>query len=83
MGWNSIKSISETALNKNFNEEMRYYFVHSYYFVPKNKQDYLFTTNYGFDFCSGVKNENIMGVQFHPEKSHRFGMKLYKNFGEL
>ena len=63
--------------------EQRFYFVHSYHAVCNNLEDVLATTHYGYDFTVAVSHENIFGVQFHPEKSHRFGMDLIKSFVEL
>lgn len=81
MGWNKV------ALNKQSNliaigpgEEKRFYFAHSYYVKPDHEQDTLLKSFYGLEFSSAVEKGNIFGVQFHPEKSHRFGMELLKNF---
>ncbi len=80
MGWNLTKP-SQT--DNNFFEidfpELRYYFVHSYYAVLEEKADELCATSYGFEFSSGIQRDNIIGLQFHPEKSHKFGMALLKN----
>ena len=59
---------------------MRYYFVHSYHFDLLNKSDVIATSNYGFEFECAFKQNNITGFQFHPEKSHHFGIKLLQNF---
>lgn len=83
MGWNLVKESKASDLNKDMYPEPRFYFVHSYHFVCKNPEDELLKSNYGFDFTSAVEKENIMGVQFHPEKSHKFGMQLLNNFNEL
>ncbi len=80
MGWNTIEIKKNDPIFKNMIEELRFYFVHSYHFVCDDKSNILATTNYGYDFPSIVKKENIIGVQFHPEKSHKFGMKLLANF---
>ncbi|HRJ45857.1 MAG TPA: imidazole glycerol phosphate synthase subunit HisH [Opitutaceae bacterium] len=61
----------------------RFYFLHSYYFECQNPQDRLAVTTYGGQFTSAVAHGNIFGVQFHPEKSHQWGMRLLKNFAEL
>jgi len=61
----------------------RFYFVHSYHYECEDPADELFRTHYGYDFTSGVQRGNVMGVQFHPEKSHRFGMQLFNNFISL
>ena len=81
MGWNSIR-----VLNKNLKinpKETDYYFVHSYYFNCKNKENILAETNYGIDFPSIVNKENIYGLQFHPEKSSDQGLGIIKSFIKL
>ncbi len=83
MGWNSITPQQKDPLFTDFDNEARFYFVHSYHLKCKNENDVLATTSYGYDFASIVKKDNIIGVQFHPEKSHKYGMKLLKNFAEL
>ena len=84
MGWNTIRIMDENnPLLKGMNSKDRFYFVHSYYAKPAEEKISILSTRYGFEFTSGVNQDNIFGVQFHPEKSHQFGMKLLKNFGEL
>lgn len=83
MGWNLVHKNKEHPLFQGMNETPRFYFVHSYHFSCSDSADVLATTNYGYDFTSVVCRNNIAGVQFHPEKSHRFGMQLLKNFIEL
>lgn len=83
MGWNTITICKDGELYKNIDHDCRFYFVHSYHVIVNNLEDILSTTFYGYDFVSSVQSGNIMGTQFHPEKSHRFGMKVYKNFVEL
>ncbi len=83
MGWNSIKIQREGVLFKNMYPDARFYFVHSYHVVCRNPDDVLATTDYGYDFVSALQRDHILGAQFHPEKSHKFGMKLYKNFVEF
>mgnify|MGYP001208939950 CR=1 FL=1 len=81
MGWNIVSENKKNPLFENMpKNEMRFYFVHSYYFDAENPKDIIGQTNYGFPFPSAVNQENIFGVQFHPEKSHQFGMQLLKNF---
>jgi len=80
MGWNTVKVKNETGLFKGLEEDCRFYFVHSYHVVCNDQADVLAVTNYGYDFVSAVGKGNILGVQFHPEKSHRFGMELLNNF---
>lgn len=83
MGWNKVYLQKESKLLQEGEErENRFYFVHSYAVNCKNKEDILTTTNYGHKFVSSFERNNIIGCQFHPEKSHKFGMKLFKNFVE-
>jgi glutamine amidotransferase len=83
MGWNLIKVCQKNTLLDDMNQESRYYFVHSYHVVCKNENEILSKTCYGYDFVSSIKKGNIYGVQFHPEKSHKCGMKLLNNFVNL
>lgn len=80
MGWNQVKLEKPSRLHQNQYEDERFYFVHSYHLVCRNPEDCLYTTNYGYDFTAGIEKENIVAVQFHPEKSHKFGMRLLENF---
>jgi len=82
MGWNTVQIQREGTLFKDMYVEPRFYFVHSFHVVSHNPQDVLATTEYGYDFASVLQQGHIMAAQFHPEKSHKFGMKLYKNFVE-
>ena len=83
MGWNKVMYSKPHPMAEGLDESARFYFVHSYYFKCVCKQDELFRTQYGTNFSSGIQRGNVIGVQFHPEKSHRFGMQLIKNFVEL
>jgi imidazole glycerol-phosphate synthase subunit HisH len=83
MGWNYVKKVRDSSLLENMLEDSRYYFVHSYYVVCENEEDTILKTNYGVNFTSAFQKDNIFGVQFHPEKSHKFGLQLMKNFVEL
>jgi glutamine amidotransferase len=83
VGWNSAKPTKYELMTSDVNDETRFYFVHSYYVKVENPNHSLMQTNYGITFDSGVIKDNIRGVQFHPEKSHKFGMKLLRNFSEL
>lgn len=83
MGWNNIKPKMNSKLMTGLNEDSRFYFLHSYYFKINNKNNILATANYGIDFTCAVKVENVYGVQFHPEKSHKNGVQVLKNFAEL
>ena len=84
MGWNLVYDVSGGhPLAKGLPDDARYYFVHSYFLAPKDDGDRLLSANYGIDFSAGVARGNIMGVQFHPEKSHRFGKALLSNFAAM
>ncbi|HTJ05845.1 MAG TPA: imidazole glycerol phosphate synthase subunit HisH, partial [Caldimonas sp.] len=82
MGWNIARPVRDDALLEGLPRESRFYFVHSYYVACERREDVLLTTFYGADFDSGFRRGNVWGVQFHPEKSHRFGMHLLRNFAE-
>lgn len=81
MGWNKIDIINGgSRLFRGLDNNSRFYFVHSYFVKCNNQNDILTQTNYGMDFVSSFERSNILGVQFHPEKSHKFGIELFKNF---
>lgn len=80
MGWNRVTPTVDHPLSAGLGTDARFYFVHSYYFECENPENILLRSFYGGHFTSGVQRGNVMGVQFHPEKSHRFGMQLIKNF---
>jgi glutamine amidotransferase len=83
MGWNSVYVHKESSLFEPNDPENRFYFVHSYHVVCNDENDIVTTTPYGINFTSSFHRDNIYGVQFHPEKSHRFGFQLLKRFAEL
>ena len=89
MGWNEVDLSQESPLTKGLSElvfhpdKPRFYFVHSYYVEVKNQSNSILKTNYGHEFDSAIQKDNIYGAQFHPEKSHKFGVQLFKNFAEL
>lgn len=82
MGWNTVKVRKEGPLFAEMGDSPRFYFVHSYHVTCSRQEDVLGTTEHGYEFASAVSRTNIMGTQFHPEKSHRFGMALLRNFAE-
>lgn len=82
MGWNVVRPASANPLISHTEQEQRFYFVHSYRVVPDDPNVVIGTANYGGEFCAAFQKDNIFGVQFHPEKSHRFGMALMKRFVE-
>ena len=83
IGWNSVKKQKNNLLFNHVSDEMYFYFVHSYHLELRNLDQVLGMTNYGYDFASVVSNENLWGVQFHPEKSQNAGLQLLKNFCTL
>lgn len=82
MGWNTVRRAKPCALLEE-EQEQRYYFVHSYYVECADQSDVCGITHYGHDFVSAFERGNLMGVQFHPEKSHRFGMAMFRRFVSL
>jgi glutamine amidotransferase len=82
MGWDNVAPTKESRLFTGMPSNPRFYFVHSYYINCANKKDQLIQNRYGNYFDSAFERENIVGVQFHPEKSHKFGKQLLKNFIE-
>jgi glutamine amidotransferase len=83
MGWNLVLKNTDSLLTQNFTKDYRFYFVHSYYVMCDDSKNSILKTNYGGEFDSGIQNENIYGAQFHPEKSHKYGMQLLTNFSRL
>ncbi len=83
MGWNDIHVPTLNPLMINLENAARFYFLHSYYFECNNPSDSIATVEYGAEFTCAVNHSNIYGVQFHPEKSHHFGIQLLKNFYDL
>jgi glutamine amidotransferase len=80
VGWNNVICKQASPLLEGLGSDPDFYFVHSFVFNVENPQHMLATTHYGEEFCSVIQQENLFGVQFHPEKSQRTGIKLMKNF---
>lgn len=83
MGWNIVETVNPSPLMVGFEEEVRFYFVHSYYVSVDHNKNTMLKTTYGLKFDSAIQCGNIFGAQFHPEKSHRFGMQLLSNFAAI
>ena len=83
MGWNFVSPVKTHTLFEDVPLPMRFYFVHSYHYVCEAEEYILAMANYGYDFPCAVGKENILGVQFHPEKSHKYGLQLLRNFAGL
>lgn len=85
MGWNIVRKSNDSLLTSGFEEfdETRFYFVHSYFVKVEDEKNSILKTNYGAEFDSAIQKDNIFGAQFHPEKSHKFGMKLFENFARI
>lgn len=83
MGWNDVVSKTENPLFDNLHKDAKFYFLHSYYVDCYDDEQAIATANYADDFVCAVNFKNMYGVQFHPEKSHHFGVKLLENFAKL
>lgn len=83
MGWNRLKKNVEDPIGRGLSNEEYVYFVHSYYLKEKEEKEVIYYCEYGVDFPAVVRKDNIIGMQFHPEKSGKTGIKLLTNFGEL
>jgi glutamine amidotransferase len=83
IGWNQINIIKDSKIFKDINNNSHMYFVHSYEFVPKDKNVISATTDYSSNIVCSVEKDNIFGTQFHPEKSDKLGLKIIKNFINL
>lgn len=83
MGWNTVNVIKKNNLIKDLKKEDKFYFVHSYFVKCLKKENIMLNSDYGLKFSSGIIKDNIYGLQFHPEKSHNYGRKIFKNFSSL
>ena len=82
MGWTDVYFTKDIPLFKEMYEAPRFYFVHTYHLLCDKQEEVLVKANYGYEFAAGIKKENIIGLQFHPEKSHKYGTLVFKNFHE-
>lgn len=82
MGWNTVKPVRDIGIFRDVPDPMRFYFVHSYHMLPHDASISLATTHYGNEFTSVAGKGNVLAMQFHPEKSHKYGMALYRYFVE-
>lgn len=80
MGWADVNITKPSPLLQGLDDEPRFYFVHSYHVSLEDSADELLNANYSYRYTAAFEHENIIGVQFHPEKSHKYGMKLFENF---
>jgi glutamine amidotransferase len=83
MGWNSVNFQTNHKILEEFEGDISFYFVHSYYVKVMSEKNSLMKTQYDINFDSAIFKDNIFGAQFHPEKSHKYGMQLFKNFVKL
>jgi len=83
MGWNALSFQKNLPFFNGVEDGSFFYFVHSYYVKPEDKDVIATTTSYGVDFTSSIQKDNIFACQFHPEKSQQVGLQVLKNFGKL
>lgn len=83
MGWTEVSFSDRSGLFENMYEDARFYFVHSYHVKCKDPRNVAVQAGYGIPFTAGIRQNNIYGVQFHPEKSHKYGLRLIENFLKL
>ena len=80
MGWTDVFGFEKSKLFTDMHSDPRFYFVHSYHLSMENPKEVMVQAAYGYGFAAGLEKTNILGVQFHPEKSHKYGMKVLENF---
>jgi imidazole glycerol-phosphate synthase subunit HisH len=83
MGWNGIRPVRESALLAGLERDALFYFLHSYYYQSHRPEDVIAVSDYHGEFASAVSSGNVHGVQFHPEKSHQWGIRLLRNFAGI
>ncbi|MEO0469614.1 MAG: imidazole glycerol phosphate synthase subunit HisH [Bacteroidota bacterium] len=82
MGFNHVSLAKDSNLFADMHPDPRFYFVHTFHLDIADQSDALVNCEYGYPFVAGVESDNILGVQFHPEKSHKFGLRLLENFAK-
>ena len=80
IGWNNVSFNNNHPIFNGIPDNSYFYFIHSYYVIPDNLDNIIAQTNYGLEFCSAYAYENYVGLQFHPERSGDYGLKIYQNF---
>lgn len=83
IGWRDVRAAHDQTLMRGWDERAKFYFVHSFYMRSTEGRDVAFTSRYGEDFVAGMQRDNIYSAQFHPEKSHKFGMHLMRSFAHV
>jgi len=83
MGWNYVTMVNETSYTENIDNKSKFYFVHSYFVKCEKDENVALKAHYGIEFDAAIVKDNVFGTQFHPEKSHKFGKFLFKNFIDL
>lgn len=83
MGWNYVETSTSSSLTHNLHSESRFYFVHSYCVQVDDQKNSILKCQYGISFDAAIQYDNIFGAQFHPEKSHKYGIQIFKNFIKL
>jgi imidazole glycerol-phosphate synthase subunit HisH len=83
MGWNDVVPVKPDKLFDKLEKQATFYFLHSFYFVCSNEDNVIAVTEYGKKFACAVNNQNVFGIQFHPEKSHKYGIQLLENFANI
>jgi glutamine amidotransferase len=83
MGWNDVTPVRSDPLFSGLDNDSRFYFLHSYYFAAQDSSHVLATAQYGDRFACAVRRGNVWGVQFHPEKSHHWGIRMLENFAAV
>tara|TARA_B110000116_G_C16762067_1_gene548925 strand:- start:430 stop:687 length:258 start_codon:yes stop_codon:yes gene_type:complete len=83
MGWNQLELVKESKIFQGISTNTNFYFVHSYFCDPTDKEIIIGRTNYSIQMCAAIEKNNLSAVQFHPEKSGKDGLKIYENFNNM